>query len=916
MDLDNSFYQKWKKKTTVNKKFFSEKLDFCDNILNLDKLVSSFNSESQEKNQSDTFSLRLSESFIDETQESTKPKQIEEIIMISDSSSEESIMFDGNATIKLKSSKNIKSLDCICESFDDKFLKTSMQHASVIRTVEKINSISKVSVKEMNKLEVNVAEIDSENEVQKNKTNNSKIIKETVTENITLSAKKKKEILEWLSTNFDDSNNDDSCSLESAIPESRKSGFSSGNSSLERLELNFETPNNRDKFFKLNSNRKLNKKILTKSDQENIDSNSKKCLIEINKNRIPARNNSRNIPLNYLKGTRRKIILPDSDSLSSSTPINENTDKFSSDPIVIKRILVKSDCSNSMTSDSNPDKMFMNLKINSKIIIPESDSFGSNHYSALHIKDEKIKNGKKICETDFPSIDKLQNSNFISKSRDNKSFRNSIDHNFKIQDNQEKNLVKKKSRNTINDCADILENLYGADWKSKASSLISATEPKKQFTQKFVRGVQTEKKKNKKQYFDNQDFVSEDKKEKKTFEKNIPTILKKTKKIYKLQDGFSDNSSGESSQDCSYYTALSNPISLFKNYDLNFGTLSTIKVDNKSKSKFDICDSESDVDNWKYRNHQRRLSFDSSTGSSTSEFDPEDIVFPKKLTKKNKNIEPIKDKIVKKPDIMTKKSFLASLSKDVSLEEANFKAMVYRVKYDSLKEELCNVLYKLFNEKIFDNQLPNDMSIEWSVRLPRTAGKCYNRQSVKAFGKTVRSSRIVLATKVLDSPDRLRDTLIHEMCHAATWLINNISDGHGSFWRAWAHKATQVFPELPSISRCHNYEIQTKFTYKCSTCGYSIGRHSKSIDLNKKRCGYCHGIFQLLVNKVSKTGKIQKKVSSQVKEPSGFALFVKENYSSVRQSKPNVKHGEIMKILGQQFSALKITPRQDSSSKF
>ena len=29
-----------------------------------------------------------------------------------------------------------------------------------------------------------------------------------------------------------------------------------------------------------------------------------------------------------------------------------------------------------------------------------------------------------------------------------------------------------------------------------------------------------------------------------------------------------------------------------------------------------------------------------------------------------------------------------------------------------------------------------------------------------------------LASKVLDSADRLRDTLIHEMCHQATWVIS------------------------------------------------------------------------------------------------------------------------------------------------
>jgi SprT-like family len=35
-----------------------------------------------------------------------------------------------------------------------------------------------------------------------------------------------------------------------------------------------------------------------------------------------------------------------------------------------------------------------------------------------------------------------------------------------------------------------------------------------------------------------------------------------------------------------------------------------------------------------------------------------------------------------------------------------------------------------------------------------------------------RLSRIELSTKVLDSADRLRDTLVHEMCHAASWIVS------------------------------------------------------------------------------------------------------------------------------------------------
>lgn len=42
------------------------------------------------------------------------------------------------------------------------------------------------------------------------------------------------------------------------------------------------------------------------------------------------------------------------------------------------------------------------------------------------------------------------------------------------------------------------------------------------------------------------------------------------------------------------------------------------------------------------------------------------------------------------------------------------------------------------------------------------------------------------------------------------------------------------------------------------------------------------------------------------KKPSKFALFVKENYSRVKRENPNLKHGEIMKSLGSQYTVTKI----------
>jgi len=88
---------------------------------------------------------------------------------------------------------------------------------------------------------------------------------------------------------------------------------------------------------------------------------------------------------------------------------------------------------------------------------------------------------------------------------------------------------------------------------------------------------------------------------------------------------------------------------------------------------------------------------------------------------------------------------------------------------------------------------------------------------------------------------------------------------------------------------------------------FSFGRHSKSLNVATKRCGYCYGVFELLVNSRRKSGTIaQHAVKSR--SPVGFARFVKENYGALKQSRTDIKHADIMRLLGQQFSAMKIVP--------
>ncbi|CAH8531114.1 unnamed protein product [Schistosoma intercalatum] len=179
-------------------------------------------------------------------------------------------------------------------------------------------------------------------------------------------------------------------------------------------------------------------------------------------------------------------------------------------------------------------------------------------------------------------------------------------------------------------------------------------------------------------------------------------------------------------------------------------------------------------------------------------------------------------------------------------------ALKFVQKFKPNRSELADKLYQIYNEKIFSNQLPPKLEIIWSRRLLKTAGLCkyMMRTSTHSNGTSnqVRIAQILLSEKVCTTAERVRDTLLHEICHAAVWLINGLNDGHGRHWKSWANRVHRVWPKLPVVSVCHAYTIDTRFTYRCTGCGVCINRHSKSLDITKKICGHCRSKFELLIN--------------------------------------------------------------------
>jgi predicted SprT family Zn-dependent metalloprotease len=202
------------------------------------------------------------------------------------------------------------------------------------------------------------------------------------------------------------------------------------------------------------------------------------------------------------------------------------------------------------------------------------------------------------------------------------------------------------------------------------------------------------------------------------------------------------------------------------------------------------------------------------------------------------------------------------------------------------RDEVTAKWFADLNQSVFGGKL-EAVAVVWSTRLRSTAGMFKGK-----------SKLIVLSTKVLDTESRMRETLAHEMCHAAVGLIDQQLDAppHGSLFKSWGRRVTQKWPIIGPVTTCHSYKIEYKYQYQCQSCKHCFGRHSKSIDCDKKCCGKCRGRLILL----------QASAASK-RPPTAFSLFVKEHFKEVKDGMAGgTSHGDVMKELSLQFKATKI----------
>jgi len=172
--------------------------------------------------------------------------------------------------------------------------------------------------------------------------------------------------------------------------------------------------------------------------------------------------------------------------------------------------------------------------------------------------------------------------------------------------------------------------------------------------------------------------------------------------------------------------------------------------------------------------------------------------------------------------------------------------------------------------------------MNWNKRLLTTAGRAKWHRSRDG----VHTTEIELATKILDSDERIRNTLSHEMCHLACWIINgDPKEGHGKVWKGWAAKVESRRADI-EVTTKHNYEISYPYEWECEQCAKVYGRFSKSIRPDECVCGACKvgKLVPLFTQPAPKTPKTKAGSRMAAEKTQGSPCSI--------APRPSLDHGE------------------------
>lgn len=274
-------------------------------------------------------------------------------------------------------------------------------------------------------------------------------------------------------------------------------------------------------------------------------------------------------------------------------------------------------------------------------------------------------------------------------------------------------------------------------------------------------------------------------------------------------------------------------------------------------------------------------------------------------------------KNTKSPRIPRKKSAVLTIPKVVTKPTLSKPKVV---NFNKSRDKLTSETFAEFNQLAFANQL-SSVKVEWSKKLNTTAGITRMKGKLGEKYSDSRVATIELATKVIENEEQLRSTLLHEMCHAAAWLVDGVhKPPHGKVFKNWASKSMRKIKDV-EVTTTHDYQISYKFAWACTNakCNVVIKRHSRSIDPNKQCCGKCmNKLIEIEVPQKGQDISNNAFTPKKQRKTSEYALFVKKHSASIREklarerscSPKEVSQAEVMKECGAEWQRRK----QGSSS--
>lgn len=177
-------------------------------------------------------------------------------------------------------------------------------------------------------------------------------------------------------------------------------------------------------------------------------------------------------------------------------------------------------------------------------------------------------------------------------------------------------------------------------------------------------------------------------------------------------------------------------------------------------------------------------------------------------------------------------------------------------------EEFLRHLDSAFNDQITRmTEQTGGIKIIWTKNFRNTAGRATVRSErflkgasgVEDPEKRRYYATIELSEKVLDSEDKILCTMTHEYCHLLDIMVTeNRTKGtaqHGASFKQWGARCVRALEGHPiyggrvEVTTKHTYEINHKYIWACKVqgCGFTVGRHSKSVDPKRHFCGRCRG---------------------------------------------------------------------------